>query len=263
MIVIKLGGGKGIESETLLEELKVMKDWVLVHGASNEMNELSEKLGHPARFVESVSGYTSRVTDRKTIEMIAMTAAGKINVGLVEKLQALGVNAVGLCGVDGRLLEGKRKDAIKIVEDGKKKVLRDDYTGTVEKVNTHLLNLLLTNGYSPVITIPIISTEGEALNTDGDRIAAAVAGALKADALVILSNVDGLLEDPDKPSTRIKSIPRAELDKFTRFAKDRMKKKMLGANEALESGVGKVAFGNANNPMPVTAALSGSGTVIS
>jgi acetylglutamate/LysW-gamma-L-alpha-aminoadipate kinase len=262
-VVIKLGGGKGIESGPLLRELSGMKDWVLVHGGSDEMNKLSEKLGHPPRFVESVSGFTSRVTDRATVDIISMAAAGKLNVGLVAGLQALGVNAVGLCGVDGRLLEGARKEAIKIVENGKRKVLRDDFTGTVEKVNAGLLRLLLDNGYFPVVTIPIISPAGEPLNTDGDRAAAAVAGALKAEALVILSNVPGLLENPDDPSTLVRSIPRAEIDRAAKFAKDRMKKKMLGAKEALELGAGKVAFGSADVPSPVASALSGAGTLIS
>jgi acetylglutamate/LysW-gamma-L-alpha-aminoadipate kinase len=263
LIVIKLGGGKGIQTEHLLRELRSMKDWVLVHGGSDEMNDLSERLGHPPRFVESVSGYTSRVTDQRTVEIIAMASAGKLNVGLVASLQALGINALGLSGVDGRLLEGKRKDAIKVVENGKRKVLRDDYTGTVDRVNTRLLRLLLDNGYFPVVTIPIISDQGEALNTDADRAAAALAGALKADTLVILSNVPGLLKDPADPSTRIASIPKGELESFAQYAQDRMKKKVLGAREALDAGVSRVAFGSANRPDPVSGALSGDGTLIS
>ncbi len=262
-MVIKLGGGRGIEAGHLLRELGSMKDWVLVHGGSDEMNELSERLGHPPRFVESVSGYPSRVTDQRTVEIIAMAAAGKMNVGLVAGLQARGVNAVGLSGVDGRLLEGKRKDAIKVVEKGKRKVLRDDYTGTVDRVNTGLLRLLLDNGYFPVVTIPMISVRGEALNTDADRAAAALAGALSADTLVILSNVAGLLKDPADPSTRIASIPKAELAIFAQYAQDRMKKKVLGAREALDAGVSRVAFGSANRAGPVAAALSGEGTLIS
>jgi acetylglutamate/LysW-gamma-L-alpha-aminoadipate kinase len=262
-MVVKLGGGKGVQTGHLLQELRSMNDWVLVHGGSDEMNELSERLGHPPRFVESVSGYTSRVTDRRTVEIIAMASAGKLNVGLVAGLQALGVNAVGLCGVDGRLLEGKRKDAIKVVENGKRRVLRDDYTGTVDRVNTRLLRLLLDNGFFPVVTIPIISELGEPLNTDADRAAAALAGALGADTLVMLSNVAGLLKDPADPSTRIASIPKGELEGFGRYAQDRMKKKVLGAREALDAGVSKVAFGSANRANPVAASLLGEGTLIS
>ena len=126
-----------------------------------------------------------------------------------------------------------------------------------------MLHLLLDNGYFPVVTIPIISDQGEALNTDADRAAAALAGALKADTLVLLSNVPGLLKDPADPSTRIAIIPKGELEGFAQYAQDRMKKKVLGAREALEAGVSRVAFGSANRANPVSGALSGEGTLIS
>ncbi len=124
-----------------------------------------------------------------------MVAAGRINKLLVERLQQLGVNAVGLSGLDGRLLEGKRKDSLRIVENGKRKVLRGEYSGKIEKVNGTLLKTLLEAGYVPVVAPLAISYEGEALNVDGDRVAAAIAAALKAETVIILSNVPGLLRD--------------------------------------------------------------------
>lgn len=122
-----------------------------------------------------------------------MVYCGKMNKGIVERLQRLGVNAVGLSGLDGRIFEGRHKDSVRIVEDGKTKILRGDHTGTVEKVNTGLIDLLLAGGYLPVLTPPASSYEGVAINVDGDRAAAALAVALKADALLLLSNVPGLL----------------------------------------------------------------------
>jgi [amino group carrier protein]-L-2-aminoadipate 6-kinase len=96
-----------------------------VHGGSDETNRLAAQLGHPPRFVTSPSGYTSRYTDRQTLEIFLMAAAGKLNKVLVERLQRRGVRAVGLSGLDGRILEGQRKAVIRIVEDGKQKMLRD------------------------------------------------------------------------------------------------------------------------------------------
>lgn len=265
MIVIKVGGGAGIDIRAVLQDVaalhKAGTPIVLVHGASDETNQLSEKLGIPPRFVTSISGHTSRFTDAATLDAFAM-ASGKLNLRVVESLQQMGANAVGLTGVDGRLLEGQRKDTIKAVVDGKKIMLRGDHTGTIEKVNVHLLKLLLSGGYLPVLTVPSISTAGEAVNADADRAAAAIAGALNAESLLILSNVPGLLRDVQDPTSLIARIPRAELEAASAFAQGRFKKKILGAEEALAGGVREVVFATANVANPVHAALAGSGTHI-
>ncbi|HUR69757.1 MAG TPA: [LysW]-aminoadipate kinase [Candidatus Thermoplasmatota archaeon] len=260
MIVIKVGGGAGIDIDAVLQDVaqlwKQGTPLVLVHGASDETNQLSERLGIPPRFVTSVSGHVSRFTDEATLDAFAM-ASGKLNLRVVERLQKLGANAVGLTGVDGRLLEGQRKDAIKAVVDGKKIMLRGDHTGTIEKVNVHLLKLLLSNGYLPVVTVPSISTAGEAVNADADRAAAAIAGALGASQLLILSNVPGLLRDVKDPTSLVARTSVAEAEPL---ALGRFKKKVLGAQEALAGGVREVVFATANVPSPVSAALAGGGT---
>ena len=265
MIVVKVGGGAGIDVDAVAQDVaqlhKSGTPIVLVHGASDETNQLSERLGIPPRFVTSVSGHVSRFTDEATLDAFAM-ASGKLNLRIVEKLQRIGANAVGLTGVDGRLLEGQRKDAIKAVVDGKKVMLRGDHTGTIERVNTDLLRLLLANGYLPVVTVPAISTAGEAVNADADRAAAAIAGALGAESLLILSNVPGLLRDVHDKASLIPRIPRAELEQAAQFAQGRFKKKILGAEEALALGVRRIVFATANTPGPVSAAIAGGGTHI-
>jgi len=216
MIVVKVGGGAGIAYDTLCNDLAALtragQRFVLVHGGSHETNTLAERLGHPPRFVTSPSGYTSRYTDRVTLELFLMATAGKVNKLIVERLQRLGVNAIGLSGLDGRILQGQRKAVIRIVEDGKQKILRDDWTGTVEQVNTDLLRLLLDAGLFPVIAPIAISTIGEALNVDGDRAAAAIAAALGADTLVLLTNVPGLLRVFPDERTLVRHIPRADVE---------------------------------------------------
>ena len=205
MIVIKAGGNGSLNMEAVCADVAGLVEQgeqvVLVHGGSHETNVISAKLGHPPRFVTSVSGHVSRHTDRQTLEIFAMVTAGRINKLLVERLQQVGVNAVGLSGLDGRLLEGKRKDSLRIVENGKRKVLRGEYSGKIEKVNGTLLKTLLEAGYVPVVAPLAISYEDEALNVDGDRAAAAIAAALKAETVIILSNVPGLLRDvsPTRP----------------------------------------------------------------
>ena len=264
MIVVKTGGSRGINLDYVLEDIaRQPEPLVLVHGASDELNQISEQLGKPPRMVTSPSGYTSRVTDQETLDIFTMVYCGKRNTRIVEKLQQLGVNAVGLSGVDGRLLEGRRKPSIRIVEDGRTKILRDDYTGRVERANVSLLTTLLDQGYLPVISPPAISYEGEVINIDGDRAAAVIADALGAERMVILSNTPGFLEDADDENTLIPRISRDEIDReIETHARDRMKKKLLGAKEALEVGVGQVILGDGRIPEPVTAALRGAGTVI-
>jgi [amino group carrier protein]-L-2-aminoadipate 6-kinase len=267
MIVVKIGGSAGVDLDAVCRDLaelsKAGKQIILVHGGSHETNLLSERLGKPPRFVTSVSGMESRYTDRETLEIFEMAYAGKVNKGIVERLQKLGINAVGLSGLDGRLLEGKRKDTIKVIENGKMKVLRDDYTGRVEQANTDLIYLLLNNGYMPVITPPAISFEGDAINVDGDRAGAVLAQALKAETLLLLSNVPGLLRNVQDPTTMVRRVEQGEIDEMMDFAQGRMKKKVLGAKEALAAGVQRVIIGDGRRAHPITDALNGEGTVFS
>jgi len=266
LIVVKIGGGEGIDLESVCADVAAVfrggQRMVMLHGGNFEANQVAEQLGHPPHFVTSVAGIVSRRTDRRTLEIMEMVYAGKINKGIVERLQAHGANAVGLSGIDGRILEGKRKDTLKIVENGRRMVLRDDYTGTVTQINAGLLNLLLDNGYLPVVTPPAISTEHEAINVDGDRAAAAIAGAMKAEQLILLAAVGGLLRQFPDESTLIPHIPAAKLEQFMQVAEGRMKKKVMGAGEALAAGVPRVVFGDARGPEPLKRALAGQGTVI-
>jgi acetylglutamate/LysW-gamma-L-alpha-aminoadipate kinase len=267
MIVVKIGGVTGVNIDAVIndiaDQIKSGNKLVLVHGGSGETNAISEQLGHPARFVTSPSGFTSRYTDRTTLEIFAMVTSGKINTLLVERLQKLGVNAFGLSGVDGRAMVAKRKEAIRIVENGKQRMLRDDFTGKIEEVNSNLLLMLLNAGLTPVIAPLAISYEGDAVNVDADRAAAMVAGAVKAEQLIILSNVPGLLRQFPDESTLITHIDKNKVEQSLEFAEGRMKKKVLGASEATQLGVAKVVFADGRVEKPVANALAGKGTVIS
>lgn len=266
MIVVKAGGGKELNIDAIVADIAALRasgtELILVHGGAETTNEVAAALGHPPEFVTSESGYVSRRTDRRTLEIFEMVYCGQLNKMWVEKLQAAGVNAVGLSGLDGRVLEGKRKETLRVRVNGKRMVLRDDWTGTVERVNTGLLRLLLDAGYLPVLTPPAISDAGEAINVDGDRAAAMVAAAFQAEALVILSGVPGLLRSFPDESTLIREIPRLRAEDFMQYAEGRMKKKVMGAVEAIGEGVRKVIFADGRCDSPVTAALAGGGTQI-
>lgn len=266
IIVVKLGGTEGVDFSAICKDaaelLKQGKKLVLVHGGSAEANALGEAVGTPPKMITSPSGYTSRYTDRKTLEIFLMAVNGKINSLLTEQLQMLGVNAFGLCGLDGRLMQATRKDSIQSIENGKRKIIRDDYTGKIDTVNAGLLTMLLEAGYLPVIAPVAVSEKGEALNVDADRAAAMVASALKAETLILLTAVPGLMKNFPDESTVIRQLSQSQLQAAGEAAQGRMKKKVLGAEEATKGGVCRVVIADGRIANPITNALAGNGTVI-
>jgi acetylglutamate/LysW-gamma-L-alpha-aminoadipate kinase len=266
LIVVKLGGTQGVDFSAICADVTAMiadgKKLVLVHGGSAEANALGEALGQPPQFITSPSGYTSRRTDRKTLEIFLMAVNGKVNTLLTEQLQRLGINAFGLSGLDGGLLRAKRKTAVRAVENGKRKIIRDDYTGKIKAVDAALLTILLERGVTPVIAPLAVSEKGEALNVDADRAAAEIAAALQAQTLLLLTAVPGLLENFPDESTLIRQLPQEQLPVAFDAAQGRMKKKILGAQEALKGGVRRVIIADGRVAHPVSHALAGNGTVI-
>ena len=266
IIVVKLGGTEGVDFSAICNDaaelLKQGKQLVFVHGGSAEANSLGESLGAPPKMITSPSGYTSRYTDRKTLEIFLMAVNGKVNSLLTEQLQILGINAFGLSGLDGKLIQATRKDSIQSIENGKRKIIRDDYTGKIESVNNELLMMLINAGYLPVIAPVAVSEKGEALNVDADRAAAMVASALKAGTLLLLTAVPGLMKNFPDESTLIRQLPQSQLAAASEAAQGRMKKKVLGAEEALKGGVSRVIIADGRIQNPITNALQGNGTVI-
>ncbi|RMH25753.1 MAG: [LysW]-aminoadipate kinase [Planctomycetota bacterium] len=265
MIVIKVGGGEGIDPTALVPEIAELvragERIVLVHGGSHETNQLAEALGHPTQTITSPGGHQSRRTDRRTLEIFEMVYCGRVNKGLVESLRRAGVDAVGLSGIDAGIWIGSRKDAIRAVEDGRTVIIRDDLSGKVESVDAAFLNMLIDAGRVLVLTPPAITPDGIAINVDADRAAAATAGALGADELLLLSNVPGLLRDPSDRASLIETVDQDTLDTARAAAKGRMKNKVLAAEEALNAGVARVVISSAAGESPIAAARTGVGTV--
>ncbi len=246
LYVIKIGGGMGSDAAAMASDIEgiiARGDRVaVVHGCSHATDQLAEALGAPMRYVTSTAGVRSRYTDAPTLEIFSM-AARRVNGAIVHQMQRLGLNALGLTGLDGALLRGPRKQMLRIIEpDGRQRIIRDDYTGRVERVNADLLRLLLAHGYIPVIAPLALSDSGDAVNVDGDRAAAGVAAVLGADALIILTNVPGLLADVADESSLVTSLERAHIDEFARNIAGGMRRKLMGAREALQAGVPRVVL---------------------
>lgn len=268
MLVVKLGGSAGIDpAHTLddLAELSRQEKIVFVHGANAVLDEWTRRLGREPRLVQSSTGQVSRFTDRETMDLMLAVYAGLVNKRLVEGLQARGVNAVGLAGLDGRIARGPRKDTLRAIENAKPKVLRGDYAGSIEEIDPALLLLLLDHGYLPVLTPPALSYGGEAINVDGDKLSLQLALALQAEALIILSNTPGLLRDLADPASLIREIDvadEASVEAAMTAARGRMKKKVEAGCRAVRAGIGQVVFADARVPQPIRRALAGEGTVL-
>lgn len=258
VIVVKVGGSSGIDRAAVARDVAAAATGgeriVLVHGASAETDALATALGHPPRTVTSPSGQQSRRTDRRTLELFAMAALGIETFAYVELLRRAGAAAVGLFGV----LSGPRKN-VRAVEGGRVVLLRDDHTGTVTGIEEGVLRALLERGSLPVLPPLAISEQGEGLNVDGDRAAAAVAVALGAEALVILTNVAGILRSVDDPASLVRT---ATVDEADALAHGRMRKKAMAAREAIAGGVGRVVVGSGRIERPLARALAGEGTTL-
>jgi acetylglutamate/LysW-gamma-L-alpha-aminoadipate kinase len=267
-IVIKVGGGEGIDPTNLTSEIAELTRSgirvVLVHGGSHETNVLAEALGHPTQTITSPGGQQSRRTDRTTLEIFEMVYCGKVNKAVVESLRAAGVDAIGLSGIDAGIWTGSRKSAIRAVdEEGRTFIVRDDLSGRVESVDAAFLETIMSLGRVPVLTPPAITPDGIAINVDADRAAAATAAALNADELLLLSNVPGLLRDHTDAGSLIESVDADGIEIARDAAKGRMKNKVLAAEEAITGGVSRVVIGSAGGEHPIANARAGRGTTFS
>ena len=200
IVVIKYGGNAMI-NETLKQQ--VMEDivllWligvkvVLVHGGGPEITDIMSRLGKKAEFVDGL-----RVTDKETVDIVQMVLAGKVNKTLVNMLQIKGGHAVGLSGIDGGIIEAKTKDE------------RLGYVGEITKIRTRPITDLLEKGYIPVISTVASDREGNTYNINGDTAAAYIAGALGAERLIMMTDIDGILRDKDDPTTLIPELTISE-----------------------------------------------------
>ncbi len=265
-VVVKIGGARAVEPEGALADIASLVEAgveaVVVHGGSTAVDELLSRLGIDPEYVTTPGGVTGRFTDEETMEGFAMAMAG-VNLDLTVGLRNEGVDAVGLSGTDGGLLTGTRKSAVRVLEDGKKKIRRGDHSGRIDAVNDQLLRTLLSEGHTPVVSVPMLADDGVAVNADADRAAAAVAGALGA-RLVVLTDVEGVYEDPDDSGTLIETVDSPEaFERAEGAAEGFMRKKVMAAREALTGGAREVVVSDANRERPISAALAGAGTQFS
>ena len=257
MITIKIGGSvvDGLHPSTIADLKKVSQHEkiILVHGGGKEVTKISEALGKEQKFIISPGGIKSRYTDKETVEIFTMVMSGKINKMIVRMLQKNGINAVGLSGIDGKIIQAERKKKLIVInEKGRKMAIDGGYTGKIRDVNSSLVSVILNQGYVPVISPIALSEEFDFLNVDGDRAAAHVAGKMHSDKILFLTNVDGLIMD-DK---LVKKLSLSEAKEILPKIGFGMEKKILAATEALELGVKEALVANGQKENPISSAIA-------
>lgn len=204
VVVVKYGGNAMINEQLkkqVMEDLVLL--WligvkvVLVHGGGPEINDLMNRLGKKAEFVDGL-----RITDKETVDIVEMVLAGKVNKSLVNLIQMNGGNAMGISGLDGRLIEAKMKDN------------RLGYVGEITKIHISPVKDLLEKGYIPVVSTVGCDRKGNTYNINGDTAAAFIAGALSAERFIMMTDIDGVLKVKDDPSTLIPELTVEEAEKL-------------------------------------------------
>jgi acetylglutamate/LysW-gamma-L-alpha-aminoadipate kinase len=265
VLVVKVGDrvlNKVLSEAGLADLLRVSRETptVLVHGGGDTVTSVAQALGLQQRFVVSPEGFRSRFTDEETIQVFTMVMAGKINKEIVRQLQRRGIPAVGLSGLDGGLLRASRKERIIVKDDrGRRRVIDGGYTGRITGVEASLIQILLEANYLPVIAPVALGEQFEALNVDGDRAAASIAASIHADALLLLTDVEGV--SIGGSVSRELSLLDAK-SSITRLGGGMITKVHAGV-EALEKGVKRVIIASGSADLPFTSALELSrGTLI-
>ena len=256
MITIKIGGSVVNDLHpSVVADIKKVSDHeetIIVHGGGKEVTKVTKQLGKEPKFVVSPGGVKSRYTDLETAEIFTMVMSGRINKTIVRMLQKNGINAIGLSGIDGKIIQANRKKKLIIMnEKGRKQVIDGGYTGKITQINAPLITTILDQGYTPVISPIAISEENDFLNVDGDRAAANIAGHVKSDKVLFLTNVDGLLMDEKLVDTLTLTKAKEILPQIG-FG---MEKKILAATEALEMGVKEALIANGQRENPITSAI--------
>lgn len=259
VIVVKIGGGAdpGPVLDEVAERAAAGLPTVLVHGGGAAADRLADRLGVRREVIESPDGTHSRRTCPAMIAVLTMALLGQVKPQLISGLTARGVRAVGLCGADGALVTASRKTAIRSVREGRTVLIRDDRSGRIEHVDPTLVRLALERGNVPVVSPPAGDAAGNLLNVDADEVAARLAAALDASALVLLTDVAGVLADPGDPSSRIPEVGPHHLTGDV--VRGRMRHKVRAGLRASRT-VALVTIAAAHRERPIRRALAGDGT---
>ena len=262
MLLIKVGGGAAMNMDGIARDLASLGEpTIVVHGANAYRDELAERLSHPTQKITSASGVESVLTDADALDILIMAYAGVINTRFVALCQSHGVNAIGLTGVDGALVRGRRNPGIRTFEGGKKKIVRD-HSGKPTEVNAALLRLLVSEGYTPLVTVPILDESSRPVNTENDTVLALIQESLAAERVVQLLEAPGLLEDPNDPSSLISELSFDEVTERSQVSTGRIQRKLMALAKMARTGCEEIVLADGRVERPIAKALEFEGTTI-
>lgn len=262
VLLVKIGGGADLNLDGIAADLALVPGpVVVVHGANALRDRLATQLGYQRRVITSVSGYDSVYSDDQVIELMMLAYAGLANKRIVELLQRHGRNAIGLTGMDGRLVGATRNKGVRVREGGKTLVVRDR-SGKPTSVNAPLLNQLLAGGYTPVVTVPLVDETGNAVNAENDDVIVALQAVVRAARIIQLIEAPGLLADRNDPASVIPRVSVPELQRLEAAATGRFKRKLYALNKLFLDAAPAVTIADGRTPHPVADALAGMGTLI-
>ncbi|RKH44052.1 [LysW]-aminoadipate kinase [Corallococcus sp. AB049A] len=261
-VVVKIGGAAGVDLENVCSDVAELvrqgERVVVVNGGSEAGERLLGSLGLERPEATTANGNVVRLTYAPTLRALTMAWVGEVNKAVVLALLSKGVTALGLCGADGRVLTARRRPPLKLQDSGgRMRIDREHLAGEVSSVNAALLGSLLDGGYVPVVCPPAVTEDGVLVNVDADHVASSIAAAVGAKALVILSNVPGLLADPKDPSSLVRSSD--DVAGCMPLAGGRMRYKLEAVRRALEGGVPTAYVSASRVARPVFAALEEAG----
>ena len=257
LIVVKIGGDllkEGLPHALINDLIALRKEHkiLLVHGGGDIVTDISTKLGHPPKFVVSPKGFKSRYTDMEESSIYTMVMAGKINKEVVTSLERNGIAAMGLSGLDAHLIKAERKKQLIIIDErGRRQLIEGGYTGQIKSINVALLESILELGVLPVVSPIAQGDEYEALNVDGDRTAAAIASALRADRLILLTDVKGIMLN----NTLISNLTLRQAEESLEKIGSGMITKVYAATEAVKNGVKEASIASGLIESPLSDAL--------
>ncbi|HHY82603.1 MAG TPA: acetylglutamate kinase [Clostridiales bacterium] len=246
-VVIKYGGNAMIDEEqiqTIMQDITLLKyvgvNPVVVHGGGPEINKTLSLMQIESRFHKGL-----RITDESAIDVVRMVLSGKINKDIVARLNAIGGKAIGLCGMDGALLQVEKMEPVDGVDLG--------FVGKITKVNCKVLEILAADEYIPVVAPIGIGPDGTAYNINADTAASEIAAAMKAEKLIFLTDIDGIYRDPKNPGSLISAITVSEINELIKegVISGGMIPKVQGCIKGIEMGVKRTHILNGTIPHPI------------
>ena len=242
-VMIKYGGHAMIDSEAMNSTARdtvllkyVGMEPIVVHGGGPEISRSMNKLGKKPKFIGGL-----RITDKETMEIVKMVLVGKINTDIVSNVCLHGGKGIGISGKDNHLIKARKRAPEVVVDNstGNERTVDLGLVGEIENVNPEVIDMLTENDYIPIVSPIGVDKKGNTLNLNADTVAGDIAGKVDAEKLIILTDVPGILEDPNDPETLIKKVKIDEINDLINngVVSDGMIPKIETCLNAIENGV--------------------------